>query len=199
MILLASLGLYALVLFSTLRLVHGLPALNSFFGRGLSGQIVVGVTPIEAIATVNRESHYAPAQTRHLTREPGTIGNLTILPNDRMPVLYYLTKETLWQYVNETTILPVNVHNVTESALKYRHPPFQLVIGRKIEGIRGSWRFAGSMLYYEFPGKEETQGLFFKCEPSSGFSGVFMFYQQREEPIGCEPFTLHSFIPDDRR
>ncbi|EAU84779.2 hypothetical protein CC1G_00298 [Coprinopsis cinerea okayama7 len=108
----------------------------------------------------------------------GTIGNLTILPNDRMPVLYYLTKETLWQYVNETTILPVNVHNVTESALKYRHPPFQLVIGRKIEGIRGSWRFAGSMLYYEFPGKEETQGLFFKCEPSSGFSGVFMFYQQ---------------------
>ncbi|TFK28747.1 hypothetical protein FA15DRAFT_574575, partial [Coprinopsis marcescibilis] len=108
----------------------------------------------------------------------GAFGNLTLLPNYRLPPLYYLKKDRIWQYVNDTTVFPLNVLNVTASAAENRHPPFQLTLGRKIEGVEGGlWRWSGSMLYYDFPGKTETQGLFFMCE-NNRINGVFMYCQQ---------------------
>lgn len=122
----------------------------------------------------------------------GQAGNLTIKGNTKNPASYFVRKNQLYQYVNDTTIYPVNVYNVTLP----RTPPLQLRTSRKAEGLKGgSWRFAGSMLYYDFPGRDDeymlkensadaqyldqiyrSQGLFYNCAFSDGGQGVFMFY-----------------------
>lgn len=108
--------------------------------------------------------------------------------NAKNPSVFYVRKNQLYQYVNDTTIYPVNVHNVTIP----RVPPLQLRLGKNLDGLKGgTWRFAGSMLYYDFPGRDEellkenqpeylkhyrSQGLFYICDFPDGTSGVFMFY-----------------------
>ena len=109
--------------------------------------------------------------------------------NARVPDTFFVRKGQLYQYVNDTTIYPVNVYNVTMP----RVPPLQLRTERKPDGLRGgTWRFAGSMLYYDFPGRDDdyvlkennaeylkyfrSQGLFYYCDFYDTTSGVFMFY-----------------------
>lgn len=192
---------YCLFLLWSIRVVVALPALEGFFSRNVMGA-VTGASPIEGLSALRRDDQQnMPYISRHLTTysDEGIIANLTLLPNFKQPPIYYINKDILWQYINATTILPVNVHNVTISAQSNAHPHYQIKLGKKVEGVKGSWRFAGSMLYYDFPGKAETVGLFHKCHPATGWEGIFMYAQQEEPPMGCEPYTFHTWIHQHRK
>ncbi|KAJ2931734.1 hypothetical protein H1R20_g5353, partial [Candolleomyces eurysporus] len=150
--------------------------------------------------------------TRHLMGLPqGQPGNVTIRVDEKSPSFFFVRKNQLYQYVNDTTIYPVNVHNVTID----RVPPLQLVLGKKPDGLPGgTWRFSGSMLYYDFPGRNDdlmrtnnnpeylkyfrSQGLFYTCAFPNGGSGVFMFYYLQDMGVDCFPFTLHSFMHEKK-
>ncbi|KAH6914914.1 hypothetical protein BKA70DRAFT_1557269 [Coprinopsis sp. MPI-PUGE-AT-0042] len=193
---------HALVLLCSVSVVVALPAFDGFFGRSSMGAVVPGASPIEGLSALRRDDQESiPWVSRHLTtyEAEGVPANVTLLPNYRQPPIYYVNKDILWQYINGTTILPVNVHNVTESAQTNSHPNYQLKLGQKVEGVRGTWRFSGSMLYHDFPGKVDTVGLFYKCSPATGWEGIFMYAQQQEPPMGCEPFTFHTWIHQHRK
>ncbi|TEB30263.1 hypothetical protein FA13DRAFT_1734102 [Coprinellus micaceus] len=168
------------------------------------------ITHIEAMGPrhMNEIGH-----TRHLMGLPrGVPGNVTMKVNARVPDTFFVRKGQLYQYVNDTTIYPVNVHNVTMP----RVPPLQLRAERKPDGLRGgTWRFAGSMLYYDFPGRDDdyvlkennaeylkyfrSQGLFYYCDFYETTSGVFMFYYLQDAGVDCHPFTLHSFVHEKKQ
>ncbi|KAH9918215.1 uncharacterized protein BXZ73DRAFT_105341 [Epithele typhae] len=102
----------------------------------------------------------------------GNPGNVTLYRN-RSPPLFYVHQNQLWHYHNESAILPVNVHNSTQSA----QLPLQLV---------------GTMLFYENE-QRTNQGLFYSCADVNGLNGLFLFLQSSAPPPGCTPFTVHSF------
>ncbi|KAF6762618.1 hypothetical protein DFP72DRAFT_876356 [Ephemerocybe angulata] len=149
--------------------------------------------------------------TRHLSGQAGEPGNVTIGVNVKNPSIFFVQKNQLYQYINDTTILPVNVYNVTIN----KAPPLQLILGKQPDGLKGgSWRFAGSMLYYDFPGRDESflkennpeylkyfrsQGLFYHCAFPNAKSGVFMFYYLQDSGVSCTPFTLHSFMHEKKK
>ncbi|KAJ3522342.1 hypothetical protein NMY22_g11932 [Coprinellus aureogranulatus] len=167
------------------------------------------LTHIEAMGP--KQAHEM-VYTRHLMGLPqGQPGNVTTKINAKNPSVFFLRKNQLYQYVNDTTIYPVNVHNVTIP----RVPPLQLRVEKKLDGLKGgTWRFAGSMLYYDFPGRDDeflkenqpeylkyyrSQGLFYNCDLPDGTAGVFMFYYLQDAGVDCHPFTLHSFMHSNEK
>jgi hypothetical protein len=102
----------------------------------------------------------------------GEYSNITVAPsNIATPQLFYINQEQLWLLVNETAVYPVNVHNSTDS----HDLPMQLVLGKKKEGITtGTWRWQTTMLYYDLPGGNSNNGLYYQCITDSGAYNVFM-------------------------
>ncbi|KAF9462642.1 hypothetical protein BDZ94DRAFT_1194273 [Collybia nuda] len=162
------------------------PTWEGLNGRNSIGSLVPGAAYIEAIGPT-REHDY---QTRHLSVQiPGQPGNLTLAPNTRAPPLFYIHRNQLWQYNNETAIYYVNVVNTTETS----HFPLQLVLGRKKVGItNGFWQWRGTMLYYD-QGQKGITGIYYNCPLEDGSAGVFMYLQPGPTPLSCEQVTLHSF------
>ena len=139
----------------------------------------------------------------------GLPGNLTMYRN-KSPPLFYIHQNQLWHYHNESTILPVNVHNSTQAA----GLPLQMIAETKPGGVPGGkWRWQGTMLFYE-NGPQNNQGLFYSCQDVNGLNGLFLFLQwyaplyrvcfrrsiahlpvlrSSPPPSGCTPFTIHSF------
>lgn len=112
------------------------------------------------------------APTRLLTRTPnaGLPGNVTVYRN-KSPPLFYIHQNQLWHYHNESTILPINVHNSTKAA----DLPLQLVADTEPAGVPGGrWRWQGTMLFYE-NGEQDNQGLYYSCQDVNGLNGLFTF------------------------
>ena len=127
---------------------------------------------------------------------------------NRSPPLFYIHQNQLWHYHNESTIMPVNVHNTTGSG----QLPLQMIVGTKPKCVPGGrWRWQGTMLFYE-NGPQNNQGLFYSCADVNGLNGMFLFLQwcvrvdetarshirlillcSSPPPPGCTPFTVHSF------
>lgn len=113
----------------------------------------------------------------------GQPGNLTLDFIRRAPPLFFINRNQLWQYNNETAIYPVNVMNRTDIP----HSPLQLVTGKKRQGVTsGMWRWRGAMLYYDQGRKDQGQkdqgqrgltGLYYNCPLDNGSAGVFMYLQ----------------------
>ncbi|KAF9009072.1 hypothetical protein BDQ17DRAFT_1349476 [Cyathus striatus] len=181
------LAFFALCLFS---LALAIPTWEGINVRGSIGSLVPGTSYIEALGPARGNEK---SQLRHLSLPvPGNPGNLTVMPNYRAPGLFYVGQNQLWNFVNETAIFPVNAINVTSTS----EFPLQLIVGTKQAGIStGSWRWRGTMLYYD-QGSRGNQGLFYTCTTDSGLPGVFMFLQPSPTPPGCDTLTLHSFSRD---
>ncbi|KAL0949981.1 hypothetical protein HGRIS_009995 [Hohenbuehelia grisea] len=161
------------------------------YSRDAIGSIVPGATFIEAIGPATREQMYMG----HLsTAKPGHPGNLTYIQNQQPP-LFLINQNWLWQINNETSIYRVNVLNTTG----VENLPLQLVLGTKAEGIKtGTWRWRGSMLYYD-QANGDHQGLFYSCPSADGGFGIFMYIKSAAPPLGCEILTLHSTMPKNPR
>lgn len=105
------------------------------------------------------------------------------------PPLFFINDRQLWQLTNQTSILRVNVKNVTEVA---GHPaPLKLEFSDEKEGVTGgTWRWRGTMLHYDL-GKSTNKGLYFNCKTSSGTRGVYM---SLEESVHS---SLHKAMASD--
>lgn len=201
-------------------LVVAIPTWEGLNGRSSIGSLVPGAAYIEAMGPARGHDY----QTRHLSVQIlgafprllfrsvtnhillinlGQPGNLTLTPNTRAPPLFYINRNQLWQYNNETAIYYVNVMNTTKTS----HFPLQLVLGKRKTGfISGIWQWRGTMLYYD-QGQKGLTGLYYNCP-----AGLFMYLQpyvahtyvdlwniissslsRGATPAGCELVTLHSF------
>ncbi|KAF8076379.1 hypothetical protein FPV67DRAFT_414750 [Lyophyllum atratum] len=166
--------------------VTAIPAWEGARGQTSISSLVSGTSYIEAVGSSRDCESY---RTTHLSLlHPGQPGNLTVAPNTRVPSLFYIHRNQLWQFHNETSIYPVNVLNSTMTGF-----PLQLIVGKKSAGIRsGSWRWHGTMLYYD-QGSAGNGGLYYSCTMEDGSNGVFMFLQPSPTPPACERMTMHSW------
>jgi len=170
-----------------MNLVSAIPTWEGTRQTTISSLVGPSATYIEAIVAGRPSEQY---RTRHLSLNyPGQPGNLTVLPNSRAPPLFYIHRNQLWQFNNETSIYPVNTLNTTSTDSF----PLQLVVGKKRSGDQnGLWRWRGTMLYYD-QGAMGNSGLYYDCSMEGGSRGVFMFLQPSPTPTGCETFTLHTW------
>ncbi|KAG6817401.1 hypothetical protein H0H87_009045 [Tephrocybe sp. NHM501043] len=169
-------------------LVAAVPAFNDGTNRQTTISSLVGpsATYIEALWTTRKD---ADARTDHLSLNKPGPGNLTILPNARSPPLFYIHREQLWQFNNETSILYVNAINSTE-ATGY---PVQFVVDTKPAGFKsGSWHWRGTMLHYD-QGPAGKSGVFYSCRLVDGSYGVFTFLTPAATPEACRAFTMHTW------
>jgi len=151
------------------------------------GSLVPGATSLEAINI--QETGGNDQYPIHLTINVplGEPGNAT-LRHESSPPVFYLRYGQLWQYNNETNIMPMNVLNVSSST----DAPLQLVVGRQEEGVHGVWTWNGTQLFYEHSSGSNL-GLYYSCPTESGHDGVFIFFKASVLPSHCKLFTIHSF------
>jgi len=175
----------------SLRFIAAIPTWEGMNGRGSIGSLIPGASYINAMGPVVHKGY-----EKHLTvRNPGQIGNLTLLPDTKFPPpLFYINQNQLWLLVNETTVYPVNIHNSTG----FHELPMQLVLGKKRDGITfGTWRWKATQLYYDLPGGQSNLGIYFHCLIGGSFN-IFMSPIPAPRPNGCQQMTLHSFIRKDK-
>jgi hypothetical protein len=81
---------------------------------------------------------------------------------------FYIFKDRLWVYRNESAIWPVSLVNVTETP----GFPLQLVVGTKPFGVtQGTWSWWGTMLHYDHGAEWQ---MFFLC-PMPYMTGIFLY------------------------
>lgn len=154
------------------------PGMTYLEGLGpATSQGTPGHVPFYMSIAATRGKHRPACQTAESlltthTALAGNPGNVTMYRN-RSPPLFYIHQNQLWHYHNESTIMPVNVHNTTGSG----QLPLQLIVGKKPEGVPGGrWRWQGTMLFYE-NGPQNNEGLFYSCADVNGLNGMFLFLQ----------------------
>lgn len=108
----------------------------------------------------------------HLNCTIGSTGNATVR-RSRTPALFYIHNNQLWNYYNASTIYPVHVVNSTLSS----QLPLQIVVGdpgrqKVVKG--GSWRWQGTMLFYEH-GSAHNSGVYYSCQDTNGLMGLFTY------------------------
>ncbi|OBZ70452.1 hypothetical protein A0H81_09886, partial [Grifola frondosa] len=169
------------------------------------GSLVPGMSYLEALGPKTPNDVHIPFYVS-IQAPRGYPGNATIYRN-KSPPLFYIHQNQLWHYHNDSTILPMNVHNSTGSP----QLPLQLMVGKTRDVVTGGkWRWQGTMLFYEH-GSQTNQGLFYSCQDTTGLMGLFLFLQwsvsfiilfgaplrrfvaSSAPPPGCTPFTIHSF------
>ncbi|KAL1747452.1 hypothetical protein HDZ31DRAFT_31866 [Schizophyllum fasciatum] len=118
------------------------------------------------------------------TKEHGVAGNVSLVAD---PPLFYIYRHQLYQYTNDSSILPVQAANVTGLP----NDPLQLVAAdsdaRALTG--GIWRWAGTRLIYDHYGRT-NRGTYYACALEGGGSGVFMNMQPGKPPKDCAAFQV---------
>ncbi|KZP17279.1 hypothetical protein FIBSPDRAFT_747453 [Athelia psychrophila] len=137
---------------------------------------IPGATTVEA-----RGSHYR----RKPENDPKTNGQRDYLHVDTStgtgkpivntvrapPPLFYLGQNKLYQYTNDSYIIPINVVNSTLTA----EAPLLLVVGKGDSSLAGGkWSWVGSLLNYETPNGKKNRGLFYACNDNAGDPGLYM-------------------------
>ncbi|KAI1795118.1 hypothetical protein LXA43DRAFT_1091240 [Ganoderma leucocontextum] len=174
---------------TSLVFVAAMPSFDGVTSWSSIGNLVPGLSYLEGLgpaSTHGRADHTPFYLSIGATR--GNPGNMTMYRN-KSPPLFYIHQNQLWHYHNDSTILPVNVHNSTGSA----QLPLQMIAGTQPDGVPGGrWRWQATMLFYE-NGAQDNQGLFYSCADVNGLNGMFLFLQCSAPPPGCTAFTVHSF------
>ncbi|KAG6900973.1 hypothetical protein C0993_004411 [Termitomyces sp. T159_Od127] len=160
------------VLFLLFALAVAIPSFDGTVRQSTISSLV-GPTAayIEALPLAPKDTG-TERRVHHLGLDPlGQPGNLTIVSDMQSLPLFYVYHNQLWQFNNETSILRVNSINSTE-ATGY---PIQLIAGSRAAGSKdGSWRWRGTMLYYD-QGSLGNSGLYYHCRLADGTYGLFMF------------------------
>lgn len=181
----------SLALLSLLAALTAVWAVPSFEGvtnwSEAIGTLVPGMTALEALGPYGHD--YTSPHFFSIDAPHGNPGNVTV-KRETSPPLFYIHNGQLWHYHNGTTILPVAVRNSTASAAL----PLQLSVGKgSRDAVRGgSWRWQGTMLYYE-QGSASNSGAYYSCQDTNGLMGLFTFLRPSPTPPGCTLFTVHSF------
>jgi len=105
------------------------------------------------------------------------------------PPLFYLSRNKLYQYTNDTHIIPVGVVNSTLTA----EAPLQLVVGSGDKSLaNGKWSWYGTLLNYEAPTGQKNRGLFYSCSDKTGSPGLFLALDPVKPPKDCFAVSLHG-------
>jgi len=154
------------------------------------GSLVPGASFVEALGHGISYEQYRPKYLS-VNAETGLPGAAIIYENPSPP-LFFITNQELWQVTNHTSMLRVNVMNVTVSDV---HPaPLMLDLSEEADGVEGGvWRWRGTKLHYDL-GTRSNDGLFFWCGADSIAPGVYMSLDPMPVPNGCKFTTLHSFV-----
>jgi hypothetical protein len=167
-------------------------AVPTYDGHFSIGSLIPGLSSIQAV----RSGHSRKGGARFMTvRPPNDVGNLSISFTTPTIPLFYIHHNRLWRYVNDTSIYAVNLVNDTQIP-DMEHTPLQLTLDQKPGGIeRGTWKWKGTMLIYEFGGRNNS-GVYYDCRlPDIGFV-LLTFLQGVPTPPGCTLITLHGFEHD---
>ncbi|EJD01499.1 uncharacterized protein FOMMEDRAFT_169608 [Fomitiporia mediterranea MF3/22] len=162
------------------------------------GSLVPGATVIEAISEGIDYRQYRPKYLSIPTTK-GVAGPATIFENTSPP-LFYIHNGQLWQPTNLTSILRVNVLNVTATndSSGSPHPaPLKIELGEDAKGLDGTWRWRGTKLFFDY-GKRTNNGLYFSCPTRNG-RAVYTSLDSMPAPPGCKFMTLHSFAERPER
>ncbi|KAL5507870.1 hypothetical protein ACEPAH_5488 [Sanghuangporus vaninii] len=183
------------VLSLILELAQALPQWDGFWGSSPQisiGSLVPGATVIEAI-TEGIDSHQYRPKYLSIPAEKGAPGPAAIFEHNSPP-LFYIHNGQLWQPTNLTSILRVNVLNVTSIEQKgIIHPaPLKIEISEEPKGLDGTWRWSGTKLYFEV-GNRSNKGLYFSCVTNGGARALYTALEDMPVPYDCKFTTLHSF------
>lgn len=210
----------------TISAVVCIPSWDGFIGarpQASIGNLVPGASFIESlgsgisferykpkylIADAPKGAFSKPFQEYQPNSVVGVAGPLSIQENPSPP-LFYISNQQLWQLNNQTSILRVNLLNVTDTP---GHPaPLKLEISDDVDGLQyGVWRWRGTKLHYDL-GKLSNNGVWFVCQMKGGRPAVytslipyvyFSFVAKSAvdiaysgpAPNGCSFTTLHSFV-----
>lgn len=108
------------------------------------------------------------------------LGNLTAVPTSSglVPPLFFINRDKLWLFRNESAIFPVNLVNATSHFDAQRHAgqmPLQLVADTRHSGIDGgTWKWRGTRLQYHH-GERNNAGIYYSCPLEGGGTGIFFF------------------------
>ncbi|ESK95993.1 hypothetical protein Moror_7338 [Moniliophthora roreri MCA 2997] len=175
-----------------MNLVQAMPAWMGAPGQVSIGSLVPGAAYIEA-----KSAHRTGDVARHLAPSiPGNLGNLSIVPFSRIsPPLFYINRNQLWQFQNQSAIFHVNVVNTTEPHYPTGEIPLQLMLDTQRKGIaNGNFRWRGTMLHYDLGGRTNG-GVYYHCPTPEG-AKLLLFLKGVPTPQGCFFFTLHGTSQD---
>jgi len=177
----------------TISAVICIPSWDGFIGarpQASIGNLVPGASFIESLGSGVSFERYKP---KYLIAdaERGVAGPLAI-HEDPSPPLFYINNQQLWQLNNQSSILRVNLMNVTD--VSGHLAPLRLEISEDAVGIQdGVWRWRGTKLHYDL-GKRSNNGVWFSCQTKGGKPGVYTSLIPSPAPNGCTFTTLHSFV-----
>ncbi|KAI5120686.1 hypothetical protein M0805_006975 [Coniferiporia weirii] len=157
------------------------------------GTLVPGSSPIEALEGGTSPQQYR-AKFLSVAAKKGQPGPAVIVENSQPP-LFFINQQKLWQPTNMTSIMHVNVLNVTgiDSAGRPHPAPLKLELSDEPGGVDGTFHWRGSKLHFDL-GQRSNKGLYYKCQAKSGVRGVYTSLDDIPAPAGCNFVTLHSFI-----
>ncbi|KAH8118690.1 hypothetical protein DFH11DRAFT_1502254 [Phellopilus nigrolimitatus] len=184
------------LILSLAPLALGMPSWDAGFGTRPQvsiGNLVPGASVIEAIGEGITYETYKPKYLS-VAAPKGVPGSAAIY-EDLSPPLFFINNQQLWQPMNTTSILRVNVLNVTgvDEAGQPHPAPLKLEIGERAEGlVNGVWRWRGTKLFFDL-GKRSNKGLYFSCQTKNGMRAVYTALDDMPAPPGCKYTTLHSF------
>jgi len=177
----------------TISAVVCIPSWDGFIGARPQvsiGNLVPGASFIEALGSGVSFERYKP---KYLFADAakGVAGPLSIQENPSPP-LFFINNQQLWQLNNQTSILQVNLMNVTGVP---GHPaPLKLELSESADGLQdGAWRWRGTKLHYDM-GKLSNSGVWFSCQTKGGKPAVYTSLIPGPAPNGCIFTTLHSFV-----
>ncbi|KLO19957.1 hypothetical protein SCHPADRAFT_924225 [Schizopora paradoxa] len=182
--------IYVLVLISAVACV---PSWDGFIGarpQASIGNLVPGASFIESLGSGISFERYKPKYL--VTDAPKGVAGSLLVQDHTAPPLFYINNQQLWQLNNQTSILRVNVMNVTDVP---GHPaPLKLEISDEEDGLQyGVWRWRGTKLHYDL-GKLSNDGVWLKCQTKGGKPGIYTSLIPGPAPEGCSFTTLHSFV-----
>ena len=124
--------------------------------------------------------------------------------------MFFVNRNQLFLYTNDSSILTVNVLNTTASD---EDPmPYKITIDNKRAGLSDTvWRWQGTLLQFDH-GQRNNQGLYYSCLNKRGIWNLYLFLQpyvtallracesslnnlsdRAPTPDDCKIVTLHSF------
>ncbi|KAF8621670.1 hypothetical protein AX15_007683 [Amanita polypyramis BW_CC] len=155
-----------LAIFNLLLSAVAVPTFNDLGGRTSINSLVSHSSYVQAFA--KQQNNFA---SYGLTLDdPAYPSNLTVVPNTHGPgVPFYVHKNRLWVYRNESAIWPVNLVNATRTPSF----PLQLVVGTAQFGVgQGTWSWRGILLEYDHGAGWQS---FVQCPMPNGRPGIFMY------------------------
>ncbi|TFL06020.1 hypothetical protein BDV98DRAFT_580077 [Pterulicium gracile] len=138
----------------------------------------------------------------------GNPTNLTIRsnagPRFTEPPVFFIKNEQLYQLNNQSSVFHVNVMNTTELS-NSRDPAdaqshkLRMEITPQKRGVRGVWKWKGTMLHFEHGGIS-NRGVFYGCqeEIAPTITSLEIYLTSIPTPKFCQIVTLHSWVGRER-